>query len=61
MKTPFNMIIVGMTACGKTAYLLKMLEEEYMKHFDYIVLLCPTFEWNKTHQEWKYMHDSDFI
>ena len=29
MKTPFNMIIVGMTGCRKTYYLLKMLEHEY--------------------------------
>ena len=49
METPFSMIIVGMTACGKTRYLLEML-----KHFDYVIVLCPTFEWNKTYHEWKY-------
>lgn len=26
METPFNIIIVGMTACGKTHYLLKCWE-----------------------------------
>ena len=41
------MIITGMmTACGKTHYLLKMLKHDYMKHFESIILLCPTFEWN---------------
>ena len=50
METPFNMIIAGMTACGKTHYLLSMLERDHMKHF----LLCPTFEWNKTYNEWRY-------
>ena len=36
MDTPFNMIIAGMTVCGKTYYLLNMLENEYKGHFDYI-------------------------
>ena len=44
------MIIVGMTACGKTHYQLKMLERHYMKHFESMILLCPTFEWNKTYR-----------
>ena len=51
------MIIVGMTACGKTHYLLKMLEEEYKNHFDYIFIVCPTLEDNKTYQNWKYLKD----
>lgn len=51
LSTPFNMILVGMTACGKTHYLLELLEADYMKHFEYIVLLCPTFEWNKTYHQ----------
>ena len=55
------MMIVGMTACGKTQYLLEMLERDYMGHFDFIVLLCPTFEWNKTYRDWKYIHDKDVI
>ena len=62
MDTPLNMIIiVGMTNCGKTYYLLKMLEREFKNHFDYILLVCPTFSWNKTYQEWKYINDEDLI
>ena len=48
-----------MTACGKTHYLLKMLEEEYKNHFDYIFIVCPTFKHNETYQNWKYLKDSD--
>ncbi len=51
METPFNMMIVGMTGCGKTYYLLEMLEKEYFGHFDYIFLICPTYFWNKTYHE----------
>ncbi len=51
-ETPFNMMIVGMTGCGKTYYLLNMLEKEYFGHFEFIFLICPTYNWNKTYQEW---------
>ena len=53
------MIIVGMTACGKTHYLLNMLEKEYKHHYDYIFIVCPTLEDNKTYQQWKYLTDPD--
>ena len=52
------MIIVGMTACGKTQYLLNMLEKEYKNHYDYIFIVCPTLE-DKTYQQWKYLPDPD--
>ena len=50
-----------MTACGKTHYLLEMLEKDYNKHFEYIFLICPTYQWNKTYQNWKYNDDSRFF
>ena len=53
------MLIVGMTACEKKHYLLKMLEENFKGHFDYIFFVCPTFLKNKTYQEWKYLKDPD--
>ena len=60
MDTPFNMIIGRKTACGKTHYMLEILERDYMKHFESIILLCPTFKWNKTYYEWRYRDDLDF-
>ena len=60
-ETPLNMIIVGVTGCGKTYYLLKMLENDYKGHFEYMFLICPTYLWNKTHQEWKYKDDEKFF
>ena len=47
MNIPFHMVIVGMTNCGKTFCLLKMLEEEYKGHFDHIFIVFPTFKENK--------------
>ena len=59
LQTPFHMLIVGMTACGKTHYLLKMLEENFKGHFDYVFFVCPTFLENKTYFEWKFLGDND--
>ena len=61
MDTPFHMIIAGMTACGKTHYLLKMLEKEYKNHFEYIFIVCPTFEDNKTYQNWEYLKNPNLF
>ena len=61
METPFNMIICGMTNCGKTYHFLNMIEKHYRKHFDYFILICPTFTCNKTYQEWKYINDPDLL
>ena len=60
-KKPFNMIIVGMTCSGKTHFLLNFLEREYKNYFDHIFLICPTYQWNKTYENWKYDKDEDFI
>lgn len=61
METPFKMTIVGMSGCGKTYYLLKMLEKEYFQHFETIYLVCPTFSSNDTYHEWKYINDPSVI
>ena len=61
LDTPFNMIIVGMTGCGKTYYLLTLLETEYEKQFENIFVICPTFVQNRTYREWKYVNDECFF
>ena len=59
LLTPFHMLIVGVTACGKTHYLLKMLEENFKGHFDYVFFVCPTFFENKTYLGWGPLKDPD--
>ena len=61
IEPPFNMIIIGMTRCGKTHYLLKKLESDYKGCFEYIFLICPSYLWNKTYLEWKYKDDKKFF
>ena len=48
-RLPFNALIVGPTACGKTHFLRKQLEGPFKKMFEYIVLICPTFKNNKSY------------
>ena len=48
-KFPHSAMFVGVTACGKTEFLLKLLETVYKKHFEFIVILCPMILDNKTY------------
>ena len=46
---PHSPMFAGVTACGKTEFLLRLLETEYKNHFEFIVILCPTILDNKTY------------
>jgi hypothetical protein len=54
---PFNMIIVGMTACGKTHYLVQELKT-FFPQFENIFLICPTYHWNRTY-DLDLIHEDD--
>ena len=57
---PFNALIVGATNCGKTSFLVKILNHEFLEAFDYIFLVCPTFAHNKTYDGFA-ENDRDFF
>ena len=50
-KKPHCAIICGATECGKTKFILDLLETQYLKYYDYIVIFCPTIQHNKTYHE----------
>jgi Cdc6-like AAA superfamily ATPase len=60
-KPPFNMLISGITGCGKTHFVLDLLETQYKNKFDYIIIVCPTFQFNKTYDRKFIGKDPDII
>ena len=60
-KFPHSAMFVGATACGKTEYLLKLLETKYKNHFEFIVFLCPTILYNETYFSRKWILDDENI
>ena len=48
-KFPRSAMFVGVTACGKTEFLFRLLETIYKDHFEFIMILCPTILDNKTY------------
>ncbi len=43
-------IISGITGCGKTVFVLDLLEGPYRGVYRHVVILCPTVRHNKTYQ-----------
>ena len=61
LKFPHSAMFVGVTACGKTEFLLQLLETAYENHFDFIVILCPMILDNKTYLSRKWILDDKNI
>ena len=56
-KFPHSAMFVGVTACRKTEFLLRLLETVYKNHLEFIVILCPTILDNKTYLSRKWIFD----
>ena len=61
LDPPFNMIITGPTNCGKTEYIMRLLTGQYLRKFDHVVFICPTFLNNKTYDKRFIYKDDDVI
>ena len=55
MKQPHMALFVAPTGVAKTHLALDLLEREYFNHFDFIVIICPTLEHNKTYRSRKWV------
>ena len=42
-KFPHSAMFIGVMACGKTEFLLKLLETVYKNHFEFIVICAQRF------------------
>ena len=56
-KFPHSTMFVGVTACRKTEFLLRLLETIYKNHFEFIVILCPMILDIKTYLSRKWIFD----
>lgn len=56
-KYPHCAIICGQTGCGKTEFVLDLLEKQYRGVFTNIVILCPTIQWNKAYKNREWIGD----
>ena len=48
-KHAHSAIICGATGCGKTEFVLDLLETEYKGFFEYVIIICPTWMYNKAY------------
>ena len=60
LKVPFHCIITAPTNCGKTKYLIEQLRGPLKNVFDYIILICPTYDRNKTYHGFA-KNDKNFL
>ena len=62
MKELHTALFVAPTGVGKTHLALRLLENEYRNHFDFIVIICPTLRYNSTYKNRSWVwNDPDFI
>ena len=54
-KFPHSAMFIGVTKCGKSEFMLRLLETEYKNHFESIVILFPTVLNNKTYLSRKWI------
>ena len=47
--------------CRKTRLALDLIEKEYKKHFDYIIIICPTLRVNKTYHARDWIKNDDRV
>ena len=61
IKDQYTTIFTGQTGCGKTHLVLDLTEKEYKKHFDYIVVICPTIRINEIYYVRDWIIDDDRV
>ena len=45
----------------KSHLVLELIEKEYNKHFDYIIIICPTLQENSTYHAKEWIKNDDKV
>ena len=61
IKEPHTAIFTFQTGCGKTHLVVELIENHYNKHFDYIVIICPTLLENSTYHAKDWIKNDDKV
>ena len=61
IEEPHTAIFTGKTNCGKTHLVLELIEKAYNKHFDCIIIICPTLQENSTYHAKEWIKSDDKV
>ena len=61
IKKSHTAIFIGQTGCGKTRLVLELIENHYNKHFEYILIICPTLRENATYHAKDWIENDDKV
>ena len=61
IKESHTTIFTSPTVSGKTHLILDLIEKEYKKYFDYIIIICPALQWNKTYHSKDWIKNNDKV
>ena len=61
IKKLHKSIFIDQTQCGKTHLVLESIDKEYNKHFDYIIIICPTLQENDIYHAKEWIKNDDKV
>ena len=61
IKKPHTDMFIGQMGCGKTDLILELIENQYNKHFDYIIIICLTLRENETYHAKEWIKNDDNV
>ena len=61
IKKPHTAIFTGQTGCRKTHLVLKLTENQYNNHFDFIIIICPRLQENSTYHAKEWIKNDDKV
>ena len=61
MLEPHTVLFVVLTGVGKTHLALDLLERVYFNHFDYVVILCTSLQYNAMYRSRKWFWTDPYI